>query len=151
VEAPATAVYDLVSDLTRMGEWSPENTGGQWLDGATGPAIGARFKGRNKRKASWSTTVVVTEAERGVAFAFATGHKAPADPDALWRYTFADLADGGCEVTETCQIARAPGRIGDWLTKLSTGVSWADRPADMTAGMEETLRRLAAAAGSSPH
>jgi len=145
VAAPAATVYDLVSDLTRMGEWSPENTGGQWLDGATGPAVGARFKGNNRRKAAWNTSVVVTEAERGVAFAFATGRKAPRKPDTLWRYAFADLPDGGCRVTETCQISAVPGRIGDWLTKLGTGVAWAERPADMQRGMEETLRRLGAA------
>ena len=36
IDAPAERVYDLVTDLPRMGEWSPENTGGKWLDGATG-------------------------------------------------------------------------------------------------------------------
>jgi hypothetical protein len=35
VAAPAAAVYELVSDITRYGEWSPENVGGTWLDGAT--------------------------------------------------------------------------------------------------------------------
>jgi len=50
VRASAEMVYDRISDVTRMGEWSPENQGGEWLDGATGAAVGARFRSRNKRK-----------------------------------------------------------------------------------------------------
>jgi hypothetical protein len=83
VAAPAELVYDLVADLTRMGEWSPENLGGAWVQGAAGPAVGARFRGRNRRRAPWSTPVVVTEADRGRAFAFACrpvrGHGAHLD------------------------------------------------------------------------
>ena len=146
-QASPETVYDLVTDLTRMGEWSPENQGGQWLEGATGPAVGARFKGRNQRKAGWSTTAVVTDVVRGQVFAFAVGKNAPKDADATWRYDF-EPAPTGCVVTETCQILRQPGPVGRLLTKLGTGVSWADRPADLRAGMEETLRRLAAAVES---
>jgi hypothetical protein len=51
-----------------MGEWSPENQGGEWLDGATGAAVGARFRSRNKRKASWAATGVVTQADRDRVF-----------------------------------------------------------------------------------
>lgn len=146
--APET-VYDLVADITRMGEWSPENTGGEWLDGAAGPAVGARFKGRNRRKAGWSTTATVTEAERGRAFAFAVGSRAPGRPDTTWRYTFTVATAGGCDVTETCVIVKPPGPVGRLLTRLGTGVSWDDRPADLVRGMEETLRRLTAVAEAS--
>ena len=47
INASPETVFAMVSDLTRMGEWSPENQGGQWVKGATGPAVGAQFKGRN--------------------------------------------------------------------------------------------------------
>ena len=145
VDASAETVYDLVADVTRMGEWSPENEGGEWLDGATGPAAGARFRGSNKRKLSWKTIATVTESRRGAAFGFAVGKHAPERPDTTWRYTFTP-SGAGCEVTETCDIVREPGRLGRFLTKLATGVSWADRPYDLVLGMAETLRRLAAAA-----
>ena len=57
VAAAPEKVYELVSDVTRMGEWSPETTSAEWIDGATGPAVGARFKGRNRNGvARWSTT-----------------------------------------------------------------------------------------------
>ena len=145
VDASAEAVYDLVADITRTGEWSPENQGGEWLDGATGPQVGARFRGRNKRKLSWSTTAVVTESRRGAAFGFAVGKAAPEHPETTWRYTFTP-SGSGCDVTEQCEIVQEPGPVGRFLTKVATGVSWADRPRDVVQGMEVTLRRLAAAA-----
>ena len=48
IAAPAEKVWILVTDLPRMGEWSPENAGGKWVKGATGPALGAVFKGTNR-------------------------------------------------------------------------------------------------------
>jgi len=127
VDASAEAVYDLVADITRTGEWSPENQGGEWLDGATGPQVGARFRGR------------------GAAFGFAVGKAAPEHPETTWRYTFTP-SGSGCDVTEQCEIVQEPGPVGRFLTKVATGVSWADRPRDLVQGMEVTLRRLAAAA-----
>lgn len=148
VAAPASAVYDLITDITRMGEWSPENQGGDWLDGADGPAVGARFTGRNQRKAGWTTTATVTEAEPGQAFGFAIGRVDR--PDTRWRYAIVAGA-GGCTVTETCEIVREPGVVGRWLTKLGTGVAWSQRPVDLQEGMDQTLRRLAAAAEARAH
>lgn len=49
VSASPEKVWSLVTDLPRMGEWSPENLGGEWLDGATGAAVGAKFRGNNKK------------------------------------------------------------------------------------------------------
>ena len=40
IDAPAEKLWAMVSDVTRMGEWSPENVGGNWLGGATGPKPG---------------------------------------------------------------------------------------------------------------
>ena len=48
VSAPPERVYGLISDITRMGEWSPECRRCEWIDGATGPAVGARFRGHNR-------------------------------------------------------------------------------------------------------
>src|SRR3954451_17797654 len=47
IHAPAEGIYDLVADLTRMGDWSDECARVEWVDGATGPAEGARFVGHN--------------------------------------------------------------------------------------------------------
>lgn len=43
IDAHPDVVYDLIADVTRMPEFSPEVIRCEWLDGATGPAVGARF------------------------------------------------------------------------------------------------------------
>jgi ligand-binding SRPBCC domain-containing protein len=49
MDAPPAKVWALVSDVTRIGEFSPETFEAAWTHGATGPAVGARFKGHVKR------------------------------------------------------------------------------------------------------
>ena len=65
IQASPEAVYDLIADLPRMGEWSPENIGGEWQDGGSGE-VGDRFLGHNRAaERAWSVPVMVTVAERG--------------------------------------------------------------------------------------
>lgn len=140
VEAPPELVWSLVSDITRMGEWSPESTGGRWTGGATGPKPGARFRGDNRNGSKrWSTTGTVVDAVPGQAFSFrvsVAGLKI-----ALWSYRL-EPTDGGCRITETWTDER--GVLARSLGKPVSGV--ADRVAHNRAGMEETLKRLAATA-----
>jgi len=99
IAAPAEKVWSLVTDLPRMGEWSPENSGGKWVKGATGPALGAVFQGTNKNGIRrWSTTVTVVACEPNTVFEFAvtTGPLTVAS----WRYELEDT-DAGCRVTES--------------------------------------------------
>lgn len=140
IAAPPDQVWALISDLPRMGDWSPENNGGSWARGATGPRLGARFKGRNGGgRRRWSTDVVVTACEPGRSFAF--------DVTALglgvarWGYTI-EPADDGCVVTETWTDRRG------WLVKTAGGALSGvhDRATFNRAAMETTLERLAATA-----
>lgn len=99
IKAPAEKVWALVSDLPRMGEWSPENAGGKWVRGATGPALGAIFKGTNRNGVRrWSTTVTVIAYEPSKVFEFAVT-SGPLEV-ANWRYEFAET-EAGCRVTES--------------------------------------------------
>jgi hypothetical protein len=108
VEAPAQRVWDLVSDLPGMGRLSPENTGGSWRGGATGPAVGAVFKGSNRHGARrWRTTVRVTRCEPGRTFSFAVS-SVLGIPVSEWSYELAAVGDSACEVTETW-TDRRPG------------------------------------------
>lgn len=136
-------VYALVTDLPRMGEWSPENTGGRWLDGSTSAGVGARFRGTNKHgPLRWSTTVTVTAADPGRRFAFDVHYTNV--PISTWEYEIAD-ADGGCLVTE-----RWTDRRPSWMRVLSVPVMWvADRGEHNRAGMQHTLRQLKTAAEAS--
>ena len=70
INASPEAVYDLISDLPRMGEWSPENIGGEWQNGGSGK-VGDRYIGHNQAgERSWSVPVMVTVADPGRCFEF---------------------------------------------------------------------------------
>ena len=110
IRAEAAELYDLVSDLPRMGEWSPENTGGAWVNGAEGPVVGARFKGSNRKGwARWSTDVVVTVAEPGERFSFDVT-RGPVRI-ANWDYRFEQ--DGG----KTWSSRRGPTIVRRWSAR----------------------------------
>jgi uncharacterized protein YndB with AHSA1/START domain len=140
IKAPAETVWALVSDLPRMGEWSPENDGGDWLKGATKAVPGAKFKGANTNgDKSWTTTATILEADpgRSLSFRVAVG----VIKVALWSYTF-EPTEGGCIVTETWTDQRN-GLVKKLATR-SSGVE--NRAAHNREGMEYTLARLAKAA-----
>ena len=140
IAAPPEAVYGLVADLTRMGEWSPENQGGEWIKGASGPAIGAKFRGANSHDGkSWKTVATVVDAEPGRRFGFFV--KAAGLPIAEWAFDI-EPSERGCTVTQTW-TDRRPGFFKPIAAKL-TGVT--DRAAHNREAMEQTLERLAAAA-----
>ncbi|OLR90963.1 SRPBCC family protein [Actinokineospora bangkokensis] len=139
VNATPARVYALVSDLAGMASSAEEYSGGTWLDGATGPAVGARFKGRNRRGwRRWSTTSRVTDAQ---VERFAFEVKSFGLPVARWQYDI-EPADGGCVLTESTWDLRPA-----WyrpITALGTGVG--DRAAENQRNIEATLGRLKAAA-----
>lgn len=142
VPAPPESVWALVADVTRMGQWSPECDSCVWVDGATGPEVGAKFKGHNKRGwVTWSTTCTVTECEPGRVFAFAVGKDG--DPDNIWRYSFVPHADGAM-VTEVCEFTKPLGIASKLLTLATLRVR--DREGDLKKGIESTLAKLQVAA-----
>lgn len=146
VEAPPEKVYALVSDITRMGEWSPECRKCTWTKGATGPAVGARFKAVNKggRGPSWFNTPKVVAATPGREFAF--NRSGPGIGSYTWRYVLEPTATG-TRLTESYEAERPLPAVMDWITRQWTGS--ADRDADLRAGMETTLARIKAAAEAS--
>src|ERR1700722_4494103 len=105
IAAPPAAVYALVADLSRMGEWSPETTGITWLGGATEARTGARFRGANQNGVCrWSTTctVLTAEPERELTWESRLFGR----PVALWRYRFEAEPGGGTKVTESTEDRR---------------------------------------------
>lgn len=136
-------VYELVADIERMGEWSPECSRCSWTKGATGPAVGARFKARNKggRGPSWFNTPTVTVADPGRAFAF--NRSSPGTGSYTWRYDLEPIPDG-TKLTESFEADQPLGPAMTWITMKWTGS--ADRDADLHEGMRITLARIKAAA-----
>ncbi len=137
IDRPPGEVFSALADVTRMGEWSPENTGGRWLDGATGPASGVRFEGDNlvtlgpvtlKR---WTTTSEVTECVPGEVFEFVT------ENHTTWCYRL-EPDGAGTRVTESFSHPPYQG----WQ-KYVYGVL-AQRQKAMVEGMERTLARAKA-------
>jgi uncharacterized protein YndB with AHSA1/START domain len=72
VAARPELVWDLVADITRVGEWSPECIRATWLGKPGRPQPGARFTGHNRlpNGFEYEVTCVVTEADRPRAFAW---------------------------------------------------------------------------------
>jgi len=140
IGAPPERIYDIVTDIAQMGRLSPECTGGRWLDGATGPTVGARFKGSNKRGwARWSTTNEVVEAEPGRAFSFETQQSG-----ARWTYRLEPDGDGTL-VTERREMFKDRPAVAKLFTQVLLGGE--DGHSDeLRDGMRQTLERVKAIA-----
>lgn len=141
---PAT-VYRLISDVTRVGEWSPEARSARWLGGATEAAPGVRFRGYNRwGLVMWARTCEVEEAEPGKRFAFRT-LPGPGVPDSTrWAYELEDVP-GGTRVTESYEILQA---LPAWTQTVSGPLL--PHHQDMRPHMAQTLEGLEVGAGLLP-
>jgi len=144
IAAPPEHVYGLVSDLPRMGEWSPECTAVEWTGHSTGPEIGATFVGHNvggpRGLMKWSRTGTVRAADPGREFSFATSEGGR--EGVVWRYEF-EAVPGGTLVRESYRV--------DWIPAWARIVDVpTNRARELRESIEHTLVRLKAAAESSP-
>jgi uncharacterized protein YndB with AHSA1/START domain len=102
---PPGEVWDLVSDVTRIGEFSPETFEAEWLDGATGPRPGARFRGhvrRNGRGPVYWTVCTVTASDPGREFAFTVAGPGGGTVNS-WRYQL-EPSEDGTDVIESFEL-----------------------------------------------
>ena len=91
-------LYDLVSDVTRTGEWSPTCAACWWDEGAR-PQVGSWFTGRNETPARvWETRSQVVVADRGREFAWVVGGSW-----VRWSYLL-EPESGGTRLTETWEV-----------------------------------------------
>jgi hypothetical protein len=102
--APADKIWELIADIRSTGKFSPETFEAEWLGEATGPELGARFRGHVKRNGIgpvYWTTCEVTACEPGREFGFAAmlGDK----PVNNWHYRLAPSGDG-TEVAESFRL-----------------------------------------------
>jgi uncharacterized protein YndB with AHSA1/START domain len=143
--APPAQVWDLVSDVTRIGEFSPETFEARWLAGATGPRAGARFRGhvrRNGRGPVYWTTCTVVASDPGREFAFAV-HGPGESVVNTWRYQLEPTADG-TDVTESFEL---PGSLP---FRLYWGLAGRARMRTNLTGMRVTLEKMKAIVENDP-
>lgn len=140
IQASPHTLYALVSDVTRTPELTSAIVSCQWLDGATGPVVGARFKAVNSvgRGPNWSNKPVVITAEPDREIAWARTE--PFAGTVAWRYTFTPEGTG-TRVTESYEVTKRLTIVGWFIIGTLYGLK--DRRSDLRAGMLETLERLA--------
>lgn len=141
VNADAATCWNIAADVTRIGELSPETFEAEWLEGATGPAEGAKFRGhvkRNGRGPTYWTNCTVTKCVANEVFEFAVGtDKMTVN---TWGYKFAPAVGGGTDVTEYFQLADNPA------TRIYWTLLGPFRGKTNQRGMTQTLNRLKAIA-----
>jgi uncharacterized protein YndB with AHSA1/START domain len=139
IAASPERVFRLITDITRMGEWSPECYRCAWLDGATGARVGARFRGYNKLgRFQWATTAVITAVEDGRLLAFTIVHDKTGRDETAWRYQLAP-SPSGTTLTESFEFLWCP--IASRIAELPV-----PRGSQVNRGLRETLRAIKAAA-----
>ena len=136
--APADKIWNIVADVRNTGKFSPEVIEAEWLDGATGPALGARFRGhvrRNEIGPVYWTTCRVTACEPGREFGFEVllGDR----PVNNWHYRFTPT-DDGTDVTESFRMTDSP------FTKVFGVLGGQLRTRRNKRDMRKTLERIKA-------
>ena len=147
------ATYAMVSDVTRMGEWSPVCRACWWDDGE-GPHVGAWFTGRNQNaERTWETRSQVVAADPGREFAWEVN-------DGWVRWGFAlEPADGSAGRSEATGAASPSTRLTQSWKFLPKGIARfrdrygeraddeiAARSAAAKSGIPETLAAIKASA-----
>ena len=139
ISASPAAVFAALTDITRMGEWSPETYKAEWNEGFSAAELGAMFTGHNRHgDKEWTTEAKIVDLVPEERFFF----------DCMvrdfvfskWGYSI-EPTGSGCRVTEQSQDLRPESAL-----ERSASISGVeDRHSHNRAGMESTLERLASA------
>jgi hypothetical protein len=133
IVATPTAAFAAISDLPSMGRRSPENTGGEWLN-ASGPVLGARFRGTNARNGStWSTTARLTTFDPPRSLVFEVTYRG--FRVSRWEFVVEQTSDG-CRVTEKWRDRR------NYFLRRSTESDGFDRSQYTKTSIRATLEAL---------
>jgi uncharacterized protein YndB with AHSA1/START domain len=142
VEATPDQVYAVVSDVTRIAEWSHECRQADWLGDTTGPVVGGQFRGRNRvNRFGWSRICTITALEPGRVFAYRTSGGFPSDSTA-WSFEL-EPVEGGTRVTQRYQILK----FARWMELLTIALVPPHR--DRSDALRADLVRLGEVASAS--
>ena len=137
VVAPAEALYDMVSDVARTGEWSPVCTSCWWDEEAQAGQVGAWFSGHNELPdRTWETRSEVVVAERGREFAWVVGGSF-----VRWGFT---LVPAGLVTALTESWEFLPGGIAMFEEKFGeeANAQITDRTQQALVGIPKTLAAI---------
>ena len=140
VEADIDEVWDVVRDVTRVGEWSHECVGAEWLGGSAAAVPGARFRGRNRAGIfRWGRVCEIVSAEP-YELVWRTIPTAMYPDSSEWHIAL-DKIDGRTRISQHFRVLRAP-KVLSVLYALAI-------PAhrDRTTALREDLQRLGTVAG----
>lgn len=146
VNAPVQHVWDVIADVTRVGEWSHECRTARWLGGAQAAAPGVRFRGRNRAGwARWSRVCEVVTVDPLREFTWRTV-PTPLFPDSTeWCLRLEPHPDG-TTITQSFTVLKGP-----WLLdRIYAMLIPAHRDRDTRLGADLARIGQAASAGLAP-
>jgi uncharacterized protein YndB with AHSA1/START domain len=138
--ASPEAVWAIVSDPTRVGEWSHECQGADWVNGATEATPGARFRGRNRlEKAKWTRTNEVVSIVPPRQLSWRTIPSTLYPDSTIWTIEV-EPAPGGTRIVQRFEVVKLNPLVG-WIF-----YTLIPRHRDRSAALTEDLRQLGAVA-----
>ena len=146
---PPPRAWDLVSDPTRIGEFSAECKNARWIEGDERPAVGARFEGTNQSVLDdgqifeWTRPCTITRCERPSLYAYVT-HDRWDHPATEWSFSLDEIPTG-CRVTHSMRLL--PGGLSGLRLAADEDPSSAQAMLDrrlprLLQGIQETLQRM---------
>lgn len=131
VDATPREVYEVVADVTRYPEWSPECVEASWVDEST-------FRGRNQRRfAKWTTSARVVVREPGSEFAFVV--ESMGGDFTRWTYRI-EPSGAGSLLTQSVEMCVDLPRGAIYFERLFLRVR--DRAADLQGNLDSSIRQI---------
>lgn len=141
IAAPPASVWALVSDVTRMSDWSPQVTSTRLRAGFESVELGAQFTNRNIHgELEWTTRAEIVRFTPEQELAFRVE-----DNWAIWSFQLSPVEGGGTLLTERRELPDGLSDISKELTDGFMGGQDAFTESQL-AGMRETLEAIKAAA-----
>ncbi len=148
LEASPHRVWDLITDVERMVEFSPECVEIRWLGGARGPEVGARFAGTSRVGSfEWTRNCTITAFDAPELFAYDVADEADAASQSRWMFEVRAEGDG-CSLTQRFShvpTGRSTIRLMAERDPDAAERTVAERSRVLTSGMRRTLEALRAA------
>jgi uncharacterized protein YndB with AHSA1/START domain len=142
IAAPPERVWAVVADVERIVEFSPECVKVEWLDGATAPAVGARYAGTSRVGSfEWTRNCTITELREPELFAYEVFDELDERAQSRWRFEIAADGDGSVVMQRFSHVpdGRSTVRLMAEADPAKAEATIAERAQMLRAGMRRTL------------